>query len=298
MKCPQCGSTATIKDKQQGEKICTRCGLIILEKEMSKDPEWYSEPGKEKGRADTTTGSDITQHDLGLGTKMGKTNDLSPSWRAKLRRLQKWHKRARATNYQEKSLRQALINLDKLCEDLHLPKSVKAEVSNLFRKTRQENITPGRNTWAILTTLIFIVARMRKIPRTEKEIAKTLAQRTDLKQKESRKTMRRYRKPIAKKLDLEIPRPRPKEYLDRFTTKLELPKKVRREAHKICEKTPEKFKKRKASFLVAAAIVYNAGKKVGKKAGIREIANTLDVGVSSLSQTAQKIRNLQPETQE
>lgn len=292
MRCPSCGSSAMVRDNPRGEEICTRCGLVLLEKKMSSKPEWHSESGEEKSRADVSSGSDITVHDLGLGSRLGNSRDLSPAWRAKLRRLRKWNRRSRASTYRDKSLRQGLINLDKLCEDLSLPKVVKAEVSNLFRKARKKEITPGRNTWSILTALIFIVARMRGISRTEKEIAEALTTRAGLEEKKSVSAIRRNRKILAKELELEVPRPDPREYIDRFASRLDLPRKIRAEAHEICASIPEKFKSKKASFLVAAAVIYNASRKFEENLTIREVAKVLDVGVSSLSKTGKRIREL------
>ncbi|KXB03187.1 hypothetical protein AKJ48_04145, partial [candidate division MSBL1 archaeon SCGC-AAA261O19] len=144
MNCPSCESTSVIFDEFQGEKICTRCGLVLTEKHPSLAPEWHTEPGSEAGRAEMTTGRDITRHDMGLGSEIGMGRDLSPRSRAKMRRLRKWHRRSQAVTYQEKSLRQALMDLDKLCEDLSLSKSVKAEVSSLYRKAKVAWVTPGR----------------------------------------------------------------------------------------------------------------------------------------------------------
>lgn len=292
MRCPSCGSGAVVRDNPRGEKICTRCGLVLLERKMDSEPEWHAEPGSEEGRADVSSGSDITRHDLGLGSRLGNSRDLSPAWRAKLRRLRKWHRRSRAATYRDKSLRQGLIDLDKLCEDLSLPKAVKAEVSTLFRKARSRGITPGRNTWNILAALIFIVARLRRIPRTEKEIAEVLMVRAELGEKESFRGLRRSRKVLAKELNLEVPRPNPKEYIDRFGTRLNLSRKMRAEAHEICASLPKKFKAKKASFLVSAAVIYNASRKLGGDVKIREVADTLDVGVSSVSKMGQRIREL------
>jgi len=292
--CPACDSNAVIQDHQSGESICTRCGMVLIQKEMDKKPEWYDKPGEQTGRADTSTGSDITQHDLGLGSKIGNSRDLSPAKRAKMRRLKKWHKRSRATNYQDRSLRQALINLDKLCEDLHLKKAVKEEVSSLFRKAKKGEITPGRDTWTMLSSLIFVVARMRGIPRTEQEIAEVLMERKQMGEKEAYKALRRTRKVLIKNLELDVPRPKPKEYLDRFSTRLDLPKDVRAKAHELCHSAPEKLKSRKASFLVAAGLIYNASRNVeGFKLKIREVTDTLDVGVSSLSKTGKLLRESQ-----
>ncbi len=201
-------------------------------------------------------------------------------------------------SYKDKSLRQALINLDKLCEDLFLPKSVKAEVSTLFRKAREEEVTPGRNTWSVLAALIFIVGRMRRIPRTEKEITKVLSERTELTEEGALSSLRRTRKVLSRELDLEVPRPRPKEYLDRFSSDLEISGEILTEAHEICASLPEDFKNRKASFLVAASIIYNASRRLEGGIRIREIAEVLDVGVSSVSKTGQKIRDLMEKSEE
>lgn len=292
MHCPSCGSKAVIRDRPRGKEVCTRCGLILLEKRMDSRPEWYTEPGDDSGRADLSSGSDITQHDFGLGSRLGNSRDLSPAWRAKLRRLRKWHRRSRAVSYWDKSLRQALINLDKLCEDLSVPKSVKAEVSVLFRKAKSKRITPGRNTWCVLAALIFVVARMRRIPRTEKEVARALGVRTGYGREESLKALRRTRKVIADELDLEVPRPRPMEYLGRFSSLLGLSERARALAHRICTSLPKKFKVRKASFLVAAAILYNSTRKLEESVKIREVADVLNVGVSSVSKMGQRVREL------
>lgn len=298
MQCPQCGSGAVVQDKNLGQKICTRCGLVLLDKILSSKPEWHTEPGKRTGRADVSSGSDITQHDLGLGSRLGNSRDLSPAWRAKLRRLRKWHRRSRAVSYYEKSLRQALINLDKLCEDLFLPKAIKAEVSALFRKAKRKEITTGRDTWNLLGALIFIVLRIRGVPRTEYEVTEAIMKRNKMEEKEAVKALRRNRKVLARELDLEIPRSSPKEYLDRFASRLDLPKRVQAEAHKICSSLPRKFKTRKAAFLVAAAILYNASRRFEGQLKIREIAKKLGVGVSSVSKTGKKIRELLSDQEE
>lgn len=263
-----------------------------MERREDTSPEWHREPGKESGRADVTAGMDVTQHDWGLGSRMGRTHDLSPSWRAKFRRLQRWHRRSRATNYREKSLRRALMGIDKLCEDLDLPKSVRAEVSFLYRKAREEDLTSGRNRWSFLATLVFLVSRIHGIPRTEKEVALVLMTRSGLEEREAFRALRRIRKIVSAKLDLKISRARPEEYLDRFVTQLDLPREVAAEAHRICSSLPESFKKKKAAFLLAASSVYLAAKRAEFDVKIRELARTLGVGVSSASRTGKQIREL------
>ncbi|KXB02846.1 hypothetical protein AKJ43_00285 [candidate division MSBL1 archaeon SCGC-AAA261D19] len=292
MICPSCESSAVVNDEFRREKICTRCGLVLMERREDLRPEWRTEPGEDSGRADVTSGLVITQHDMGLGSRIGRIRDLSPSWRAKLRRLRKWHRRSRAPTYQEKSLRRALIDIDKLCEGLDLPKSVQAEASFLYRKARENDLTSGRNTWSFLATLVFVVSRIRGIPRTEKEVVHALMARSGLDEREAFRALRRIRKVISAELDLKVSRARPEEYLDRFVSKLDLPRETAAMARQICFSLPNDFKKKKAASLLAASSIYVASKRAGFDLKIRELASTLGVGVSSTSRTGKRIREL------
>lgn len=290
MRCSSCGSPAVLHDEARGELICARCGLVVVEKLLKSEPEWRVEPGKEVGRADVTAGLDITQHDLGLGSKFGGAEGLPPTWRARLRRLQMWQRRARASSYGEKSLRDALLELDKLCEDLSLPKGIKAEVSFLYRRAKAAKLTMGRGTWQVLASLTFITCRLRGVARAEGEMAKALALRAEIDERAALRSLRQLTKFLAGRMKLSIPRPMPEDYIDRFCSKLELPKGVAAQAHEICGALPEDLKQAKPATLLAASVIYEAARAAGSNITIRKIAGALGVGVSSLCQTAIRVR--------
>lgn len=291
MECPSCGSSAVLQDHFRAENICTRCGLIIVEKIPEAEPEWRYEPGKDTGRADTGAGIDITQHDLGLGTRLGTGGDLSPSWRARLRRLQMWQDRSRASTYEEKSLREALIDLDKLCEDFAIPKGVKSEISLLYRKVKAGRLALGRNTWQVLAALALITCRSRGIPRTEGEMVRALIKHTNMQEKIALRGLRQLVKLFIEKMKLSMPRLRPDDLLDRFASKINLPRQTIARAQKICNMLPEKLKSAKPPTLLAATVLYVAAKETGIDMTMRKIAETLNVGVSSISQTAALIKS-------
>jgi transcription initiation factor TFIIB len=291
MECPSCGSSAVLQDHFRAENICTRCGLIIVEKIPEAEPEWRYEPGKDTGRADTGAGIDITQHDLGLGTRLGTGGDLSPSWRARLRRLQMWQDRSRASTYEEKSLREALIDLDKLCEDFAIPKGVKSEISLLYRKVKAGRLALGRNTWQVLAALALITCRSRGIPRTEGEMVQALIKHTNMQEKIALRGLRQLVKLFIEKMKLSMPRLRPDDLLDRFASKINLPRQTIARAQKICNMLPEKLKSAKPPTLLAATVLYVAAKETGIDMTMRKIAETLNVGVSSISQTAALIKS-------
>lgn len=46
MRCPSCGSSAVLYDTLRGEHICTRCGLVLMERSLEPEPEWRRRPGE------------------------------------------------------------------------------------------------------------------------------------------------------------------------------------------------------------------------------------------------------------
>ena len=291
-RCPSCNSLAVFYDEVRGEQICTRCGLVIFEKLLRTEPEWRAKPGKGVGRADVTSGLDITQHDLGLGSRFGISGDLPPSWRARMRRLQLWQRRSRTMSYGEKSLRDALLELDKLCEDLSLSKGIKAEVSSLYRKVKVARLTKGRSTWNVLATLTFITCRLRGVPRTEFEVARALATRASTGETAALRSVRRLTKLFRRRLKLHVLHALPEEYIDRFAFQLGLSRSTVARAHAICALLPKRLKQTKPATLLAATVLYLAGKEAGEAITIRKLAGAFSVGVSSLCQTARSVRAL------
>ncbi len=61
---------------------------------------------------------------------------------------------------------------------------------------------------------------------------------------------------------------------------------------------PEKLKHTKPPTLLAAAVLYVATKETGIDVTIRKLAETLDVGVSGLSQTAALVRKSSKDRQQ
>jgi len=292
MRCPSCSSSAVLYDQLRGEQICTRCGLVIMERSLELAPEWRRKPGVELERADVTAGIDVTQHDFGLGSKFGVSGDLPPSWRASLRRMQLWQRRSRAGAWGMRSLREALIELDKFCEDLALPKGIKAEISTLYRRIRATKLTAGRGTHQVLAALTFITCRLRGLPRTESEISRALATCSGLDAREALNNLRRLAKFFVRKLKLELPRVSIDNYINRFATQLGLSRRAIERAHELHGVLPKRPEQTKPPLLLAAAILYLASKSTEEKVTIKKITNMMGVGASNLSRTARSIREL------
>ncbi len=295
MRCPSCGSSAVLYDHSRGQQVCTRCGLVILDRLLEPEPEWRTKPGEELGRADVTSGIDVTQHDLGLGSKIGMSMEVSPSWRARLRRMRELQQRSRVRGWEDRSLREALVELDKLCEDLALPKGVKAEASVSYRRARAKGITVGRNLHQVLAAIVFVTCRLRSIPRTNSEISDALGARFGGDRYATMRNIRKITKLLTRKLKLKLPHITTDDYIDRFAPQLGLSKKAIERAHELHKALPRRFTRAKSPRFLAAMVLYLAPKLVGEKVTLLRVAHTLDVGMSSLSKNIARARKLEEE---
>lgn len=291
MNCPLCSSSAVLYDDIRGEQICTRCGFVILERLYVTGPETRTGVGENKERADLSSGSDITQHDYGLGSRFSISQDLPPSERARLRRMQLLQQRARVLDWEDRSLREVLIDLDKICEDLSLSKGIKVEISTYYRKVRAKKLTSGRSAHQVLAALILAACRLRGIPRTDHEISNAVADRFGLDRSAVLKGVHRYVKLFSKELGLRLPRVSAGSFIDRFAPQLGLSRETTVKAHEILGVLPKRFIQGKPPLFLAAVAIYCGANAVGEKITLKKLASTLGVGISSLSSSAARIKN-------
>jgi len=294
MHCPLCSSSAILFDSIKGEQICTRCGLVIMERQCELGPERRSGPGEEFERVDLSSGSDVTQHDYGLGSKFNVSKDLPPSERARLRRMQVLQQRSRVLDWGDRSLREVLIDLDKLCEDLSLSKGIKIEISMYYRKARAKKLTSGRNAHQVLAALIFTACRLRGIPRTDYEISKAVAERFGLEETIVLRGVHRFAKMFSREFGLKLPRVSADSYIDRFAPQLELSREAIVRAHELLKVLPKSYVQGKPPLFLAAVAIYFGAAVVGEKMTLKKIAINLGVGASSLSNNVARIKGVIP----
>ncbi|MEM2874639.1 MAG: transcription initiation factor IIB family protein [Candidatus Hadarchaeales archaeon] len=291
MRCPTCGSSSVLHDQVRGEIICTRCGLVILERLLDPGPEWRLKETERSGRADVGSGSDVTLHDLGLGTTFTVPLDVAPSIRASLRRMERLQKRSRATSWRDRSLRDALVDLDKICEMMGVPKGVKTEASVLYRKIMSRGLTVGRDHVLTLSAILFLVFRSRGIPRRCEEIADVVKRGFGTKQSWGSRSIRRLANFLSRELNI---RPRmigAEEHLDRFSSQLGLTPDVITRARNFLRGMPDRMRMGKSPVLLAAVSIYLATRASDERLTLRRIADVTGVGVSTISKNISSMRS-------
>ncbi|MFH0848455.1 MAG: transcription initiation factor IIB [archaeon] len=174
----QCRHSEFIEDYEQGEMICKRCGLVMRQQLLNRGPEWRAftaEEGQKKRRVGMPTSYAI--YDKGLSTAITQVDrdaygrKIPAARRMKMLSLQRWQNRMRLGSSMDRNLSQAMAELDRLADQLHIPSSIKEIGALIYRKSLNEGLVRGRSIAAIVAASLYAACRQSNVPRTLKDIA-------------------------------------------------------------------------------------------------------------------------------
>jgi transcription initiation factor TFIIB len=270
--CVECGSINVSFDDSRGEVICDECGLVIEEHMIDRGPEWRSYTTEERNKR-CRVGSPVNYaiHDKGLSTTLGYENRdakgrlFTPRRRTEIYRLRKWQRRLRIRNCRERTLVQALGELDRLSSQLDVPRSTKEEAAIIYHKAWGTKMGRGISVEVVVAAVLYAACRIRKNPRTLDEIA--------IKARISKKMLGQWFRRLIKMIDLSIPLSTPLDFISRFSNELKLSEKVSRTAIEILGNAKEEgITTGKTPTGLAAAALYIAGELEDERRTKREIA--------------------------
>jgi transcription initiation factor TFIIB len=297
--CPECGGHLAA-DEERGETVCEGCGLVVEEDAVDRGPEWRAFDASEQDEK-SRVGAPTTKmmHDDGLSTTIGWQNkdaygnSLSAQKRKQMQRLRTWDERFRTRDSQERNLKQALGEIDRMASALGLPKNVRETASVVYRRALEDGLLPGRSIEGVATASLHAAARQAGSPRTVDEM--TRVSRVD-----EQEFTRTYRY-IVKELSLEVQPADPASYLPRFASDLDAPDAVERRARELVETAKRAaVHSGKSPVGIAAAAIYAAGlledadltqREVGAAADVSEV--TIRDRYRELLRTAQNAQGQQ-----
>lgn len=208
--CPECNGELVNRDT---EIYCEQCGLVDEEQIVDRGPEWRAFDAKEDNEK-SRVGDPLSaaMHDRGLSTTVGGESDNLDE---KGRRLQKWQKRTVMGNGKERGLQYMMKEIHRLTSELNLPTHVKEGAANIVRKASKENLVYGRSYESVAAGSVLLASRIgdKVISLTELMSVATVEERR----------VQRTSKKIQKDLDLEVPPPDPRDYVDPFLEDLRHP---------------------------------------------------------------------------
>lgn len=275
--CSECGGSNLIKDYQRAEVVCKDCGLVAREEIADHGPEWraFDKEQRDK-RARAGPPMNYTMHDKGLSTVIGWTKrdaygqSISSRQRSQIYRLRKWQRMIIIGNTSERSLSQALSELNKLSSQMNLPRSIRERASMIYRKAAKKNLVRGRSVESVVAATVYLACRILGMPRALSEFSNI--------SRIPRKDIGRTYRFISRELKLKINVPTPLSYVSRLCSELKLSQKVKERATEILKESIEKeLISGRGPVGIAAAAIYIATVLCDEKRTQRQIAEIAGV---------------------
>ncbi len=275
--CPECGSANLVEDYEQGEVICRDCGLVISEHALNQGPEWRAftkEERDERGRVGIPTSFSI--HDKGLSTVIERVDrdaygrQLPLSTKLEMLKLRKWQMRTRVHSSEDRNLAQAMAEIDRLADKLHIPPSLKERAAVIYRKALEGGLVRGRSIAGIAAASLYAACRLSETPRTLKDMAEASRMR--------KKDIARCYRLLLRELNLKMPVEDPIRCVSKIASKAGIDMKTQRRAIEVINMAKEKgVIAGKDPMGLAAAAIYVACVLEGEKKTQKEIAEVANV---------------------
>lgn len=275
--CPECGSANIINDEDSGEVICGSCGLVLRESTINDGPEWRAfTPGEKETRSRVGAPLSFAVHDKGLTTVIGRVGkdaygrNIPLDTKLQMLRLRKWQIRSRVHSSIDRNLAQAMAELDRLSDKLHIPPNIKEKAAVIYRKALDQGLVRGRSISAIAAASLYAACRMTQTPRTLREI-------THVSTIEKKDIARCYRL-MLKELNIQMPIPDAQLRIPKIAAKVGVGEKTQQKAVEILRRAGKlKTTAGKDPMGLAAAALYIACQMTDEKRTQKVIADAAGV---------------------
>jgi transcription initiation factor TFIIB len=281
--CPECDGRLA-HDHKHGETACVECGFIVDTEEIDHGPEWRAHTADERDQR-SRVGSPTTKmlHDEGVSSEIdwrnqdAYGNSLSNRQRKKTNRLRKWHTRSQTTSPQERNLKHALGEIERMASALGLPQSSRETASVIYRRALDEDLLRGRSIEGMSTAAVYAAARQAGIPRSLDEVAA-------VSRIEQLPITRTYRH-LTRELGLEIAPADPLDYIPRLASELDLSEEATQRSRDLLTaviETEESYLSGKHPVGLAAAAVYAGALLTNEKVTQEAVGEVADVAMFTI----------------
>lgn len=266
--CIDGGAHSVIMDPGRGESICSKCGLVLSDHQISVEFSGQRAFSSEEREKREQYGAPINplMPDIGMATMIDKRAPMSEE----LKKAVKWDSRY---TWKQRNMIQATSEIKRIGEHLNLPLHVKEYAIKLYRKAFTMGLLKGRSIKAMVAACLYYACAAQKIPRTLGEIEK----KTD----SNFHDITRAYQSLIRELNLPSPTMEPGLLVSKFVAQLNLTHNVEVLAKKILDRYTKVFtlSGKDPKGLVAAAIYIAAihekmkvsQTKVSKSIGITEV---------------------------
>ena len=241
--CPECKS-AVVDDFQNGERICSGCGIVVDEQMADYGPETKTVNLEDKMRLARASGhTTFAQHDMGIATEIsvGSTDfsgkKINSSISNQMQNLRKWQQRVRVTSPRERRLTNVLGKITETCESCNLSKNVVETASKIYRSLDGKNIeVKGKSVISITVAVVYMACKQCDVVRSLEEICKNVCMAKDVKAK-SKLAAKYYRNIVLEIGQAITPTVTMDKYISKIANLTKAEPRVERLALEIAEKT-------------------------------------------------------------
>ena len=278
--CSNCNTSRFVTDTVTGEIDCSICGCVISENTEDRGAEHRNFSGT-SDNARTGPGSSLKMHDKGLSTMIGVQNKdsigkpLSANTAHTFGRLRKWDNRSQTKSSADRSLRNALQELDKVQSKLGLSDTVIERASLFYRKASEKGLVRGRTVKGIAAACLYASCRDLEHPRTLTEIAERLQIK--------RKDLTRSYRSLFRELGFVVSIADPIKSINKIASKIEIKEKTIRKAVQILNAAQDAgIVAGKNPEIIAATAIYAACVITGESKSQQKIAIAANTSTVSI----------------
>lgn len=281
--CPEC-QASLVDDIQNGEVICSSCGVVVADQMADYGPETISSNLEDRMKLARATGqTTYSQHDLGIATEIsisakdfsGKT--INHEVANQMHNLRKWQQRVRVSTPRERRLANVLSKMGETCNSLGLSKNVLETASMIYRNLDGHVDVKGKSVVSITAATIYMACKQCDVVRSLEEICRGICPPKDAKSK-TKLAARYYRTMVMEMGQLTAPVVTMDKYISKMANMTQTEVRVERLALEIAEKTRDNsISDGKAPNGIAAAYLYVASVLLGQNVLQRDVSSIAGV---------------------
>jgi len=283
-RCTACNSSL-VDDTENGEIICSGCGIVMVEHMEDHGPEAKSSSLEDKMKLARATGqTSYSQHDLGItteisiGTKDFSGKKISVEMSNQMHRIGKWQPRVRVSSSRERRLSNILGRISEICQNCSLPKNVIETASMIYRSLDGKNIqVKGKSVDSISAAVVYMACKQCDVIRSLDEILREVCHASKVKSKT--KLASRYYRTLVMELGTNTaPIVTMDKYISKIANMTKTDTRVERLSLEIAEKTKDSnLADGKAPNGIAAAYLYIASILLGQNIIQRDVSSVSGV---------------------
>lgn len=281
--CPECRSSL-VDDIQNGEIICSGCGVVVADQIVDHGPETISSNLEDRMKLARATGqTTYSQHDLGITTEISiSTKDFSGKTinrevANQMNNLRKWQQRVRVSSPRERRLANVLSKMGETCDGLNLSRNVLETASMIYRNLDGHVDVKGKSVASITAATIYMACKQCDVVRSLEEICRGICTPKDVKPK-TKLAAKYYRTMVMEMGQLSAPVVTMDKYISKIANMTQTEVRVERLALEIAEKTKDSsIADGKAPNGIAAAYLYVASVLLGQNVLQRDVSTIAGV---------------------